>query len=87
MAEYSKENLISSLKDMQTEITAIRYYNNKLASLKKEIDTSSIDPSAYDTSSASRIMQERDLALSSLKKSEEKKNTKLIDGEIPEIKD
>lgn len=74
MAEYSKENLISALKDMQTEITAIRYYNNKLASLKKEIDTSSIDPSAYDTSSASRIIQERDHALSSLKKPEGKKN-------------
>jgi hypothetical protein len=67
MSEYSKEQVILSLKDMQSEITAIRYYSNKLSSLKKQIDTSSIDKSSYDTESASRLTSEKETALASQK--------------------
>ena len=65
MSEHSKEQVILSLKDMQSEITAIRYYSNKLSSLKEQIDTSNIDRSAYDTESAARIIHEKEHALKS----------------------
>ena len=65
MSENSKEQVILSLKDMQSEITAIRYYSNKLSSLKEQIDTSGIDKSAYDTDRASRVRQEKAQALAS----------------------
>jgi len=73
MSEYSKEQVILSLKDMQSEITAIRYYSNKLSSLKNQIDTSSIDKSAYDTERASRLTAEKENALASERTAPENK--------------
>jgi len=47
MSFDGRESALSSLKAMQTEITAIRYYNKKLSSIKKDIDETAIDAADY----------------------------------------
>lgn len=50
-----REPALSSLKAMQTEITAIRHYNKKLSSIKKDIDETVIDTADYKLNRAEEL--------------------------------
>ena len=55
MSFDGREPALSSLKAMQTEITAIRYYSKKLSSIKKDIDETVIDAADYKLNRADEL--------------------------------
>ena len=55
MSFDGREPALSSLKAMQTEITAIRYYSQKLSSIKKDIDETVIDAADYKLNRADEL--------------------------------
>lgn len=67
MPATTKDLALSQLKEMQGEITAIRYYNKKLSEIKKNIDSATPDPSAYVFNRASELKRQKADALRSAK--------------------
>lgn len=74
MSDNIRTQALASLKAMQTEITAIRYYNKKLASIKKDIDETTLNAEDYQTGRAESVKNDRNKFFTAQKKPAVKTN-------------